>query len=119
MGQPNSGGTQPLHIESSDEQLTTFLVICRDHTNTAQIRQAELAAHRDHVNSYRYLIVMSGPLLADDDDTRIGQMYVLRASDRTYVESFVMDDPFTRANIFESIDISRLSMRFSGFSRVP
>lgn len=95
-----------------------FVVTCRDAESDGRARAAALPAHRDHVERYGPALVLSGPLLAADGRTRVGQLFVLDVVDRAEVELFVDCDPFVVAGIFAEIQIDMFEPRFRDGRRI-
>jgi uncharacterized protein YciI len=95
-----------------------YVVICKDANDSAARRGSSLDDHRAYVDSKTELIVTSGPLVGDDTDTRIGQFYLVEAVDRATVDVFVAEDPFTRAGVFDVIEVTRLEPKFRSGRRI-
>lgn len=95
-----------------------FVVICKDAADSAPPRDSSLNDHRRYVNQRARFLVASGPLVADDSDRRIGQFFLLDVDDRVAAESFVAEDPFTLAGVFERVEVLRLLPRFESGHRV-
>ena len=98
--------------------LMRFVVICRDVADSAPRRDSSLDDHRRYVDQRSQSLVASGPLVADDSDRRIGQFFLLDVEDRAAAESFVAEDPFTLAGVFERVEVSRLLPKFDSGRRV-
>ena len=77
-----------------------FAIWCRDAPGAQFRRAAALAEHRRYVDRWAASLLLSGPLLAEDDVTRCGQLFVLDVADRTSAEAFLAGDPFTAAEVF-------------------
>lgn len=99
-------------------EMPHFVVIATDGAESTPLREASLAEHRRYVDDQAGFIVMSGPLLADDADTRTGQFYVLEVANRSVAEAFVSSDPFTRAGVFAHVEITRLLPKFEAGRRL-
>ncbi len=95
-----------------------FVVTCRDGAASAPDRAAVLAAHRDHVDRYAEQLVLSGPLLEADGQTRCGQLFVLDVATMAAARQFADDDPFTAAGIFESVRVGAFLPIFRDGRRV-
>lgn len=94
-----------------------FVVIGRDAVDSAPRRRASLDEHRAYVDGLAEQIVLSGPLLADDATTRVGQIFVLQVDDRAVAERFVAQDPFSLAGVFADVQIYRFSPKFESGRR--
>ena len=99
-------------------EMTHFVVIATDRAESTPLREASLAEHRRYVDDRAASIVVSGPLVADDADTRTGQFYVLEVASRNVAEAFVNGDPFARAGVFAHVEITRLLPKFEAGRRL-
>lgn len=102
----------PEPADDGQPAIQHYVVLCRDAECSAAVRATALAAHRAHVDNWAASIVLSGPLVDDDGEQRIGQFYVLGVESRTDAEEFVGGDPFTQAAVFTSVEVTRLLPRF-------
>lgn len=93
------------------------MVLCRDVPDSGALRRSVLAEHRRYVDERAGLIRFSGPLLAEDGETRCGQLFVLEVATRQDAEEFVAADPFTRAGVFASVEIDGLLPVFADGTR--
>ena len=92
-----------------------WLMICR-HRPGEEARRAELrAAHRAHVASGhdgRVKVLIGSALTVDDAVHAVGNFGVLEAPDRSTALGFAEADPYARAGIVESIEITALAATF-------
>lgn len=95
-----------------------YLIVCRDGEDTNLLRSEHLPAHRDYVDQHAEQLLLSGPLIEDEGETRTGQLFVLDVPNKRAAEKFVQQDPFTTAGIFAQISIERIATRFQQGSRV-
>lgn len=95
-----------------------FAVVCWDAEGTAELRRTSLAAHRDYVDVHAATLVLSGALLADEGDVRIGQLFVLDVADRHEAEAWVASDPLTAAGVFRDVVITPIAVKFSAGERI-
>jgi uncharacterized protein YciI len=52
--------------------------------------------------------VLGGALLADDDATRKGSVLIVNVPNRAAAEAFSENEPFRKAGLFSSVEISRM-----------
>jgi uncharacterized protein YciI len=62
-------------------------------------------AHKAYLATAPVKMVMSGPLLAADEETMIGSFFLYEADDIDEVVRFNTNDPFNEAGIWKSVDI--------------
>ncbi len=82
-----------------------FAVICFDRPGSAPRRDANRAAHLEHLHANLEKIAFAGPLKAEDGGASVGAIIVLDVADRASAEAIMFDDPFYTAGVFESVVI--------------
>ena len=88
-----------------------FVVHCLDHENSVDKRLAHYDAHKAYLADAAVNTVISGPLLADDNQTMIGSLFVLDADNAEAVVAFNRADPFNKAGLWKSVNIHPFSKR--------
>ena len=92
-----------------------WLMVCR-HRIGQEARRAEMRdAHRAHVASGhdgRVKVLIGSALTLDDAVAAIGNFGVLEAADRETALAFAEADPYARAGIVETIEITALASTF-------
>ena len=80
-----------------------FAIWCRDKADRSEVRSALAKAHLDHVEAHidRYLI--AGPL--KEGGVTTGSLLVVKASNAQDARSFLAQDPYHDADIWETIEI--------------
>ncbi len=82
-----------------------FTVYCLDHEGMVERRLSHYEAHKAYLATASMKTVMSGPLLAGDQQTMIGSFFLYEADDLAEVIAFSKNDPFNAAGIWKSVDI--------------
>lgn len=83
-----------------------FAIHCIDKPGVLEKRMQVMQAHRDYLDNSAITVVMSGPLVDDDDEAKvIGSLYVVEAADRAAIDAFQKDDPLFQANIWETVNV--------------
>jgi uncharacterized protein YciI len=88
-----------------------FVVHCLDHDGAVDKRLANYEAHKAYLAAARVKTVISGPLLADDNETMIGSCFVLEADSKADVVAFNANDPFNKAGLWKSVNIHPFAKR--------
>ncbi len=92
-----------------------WLMVCRHHPGQ-DARRAEMRdAHRAHVASGhdgRVKVLIGSALTHDDAVAAIGNFGILEAPDRDTALAFAQADPYARAGIVDSIEITALASTF-------
>nr|WP_295110547.1 YciI family protein [uncultured Caulobacter sp.] len=83
--------------------MALFIVYCKDKPGALELRMATRPTHLDYLNGAG-VVKAAGPLL-DDAGSPIGSMLIVEAQDRAAVQTFVDNDPYTLAGLFESVSI--------------
>ena len=84
-----------------------FVIHCHDKPDSEALRAPLRPAHLDHLNAHKDIIVVRGPLLADDGTRMIGSLLILDVANRAQAEAFWGAEPFTRAGVHEWCTIER------------
>ncbi|MET0257555.1 MAG: YciI family protein [Methylobacterium sp.] len=82
-----------------------FIVHALDRPGAVADRLANYDAHKAYLGSSPLKIVISGPLLAEDDETMIGSLFLFEAETKAEVVAFNAADPFSKAGIWERVEI--------------
>ena len=92
-----------------------WLMICRHRANAAELREQNREAHRQHVASGGgglARVLIGSALTEDDGETPNGNFGILEAPSREAAQAFAENDPYARAGLVESIEITALASRF-------
>jgi uncharacterized protein len=82
-----------------------FTIHALDKPDVTEKRQGAFDAHREHVANSDIQIVMSGPLVSDDEKDVIGSFFLVDAPSREAVMDFHLNDPLYKADIWDSVNI--------------
>jgi uncharacterized protein len=84
-----------------------FLVLCMDKPDGLPLRKKTRAVHLDYMIRHKAWVLFGGPLTSDAGDRAVGSVMMLDFPDRPSVETFLRDEPYTRAGLFESVIVRR------------
>jgi hypothetical protein len=84
-----------------------WLIKCRSKPNTDALRTATIDAHRNFLDGYPEVTWYSGPLFTDDNKNAIGSLRLIEFPDREAAFAYINADPYTKAGIFQAINIER------------
>ena len=82
-----------------------YAIHCLDKPDSVELRLANREAHVAHLRRQGEHLVAAGPLLADDGQTMIGSLIIVAFADRAALDTFVGDDPYARAGLFQSVSV--------------
>lgn len=88
-----------------------YVIHCLDHDRAVEKRLANYEAHKAYLAASSIHTLISGPLLADDNETMIGSCFVLEADSLADVEAFNRDDPFAKVDLWKTVSIRPFSKR--------
>ena len=83
-----------------------FAIHCLDKDGVLDKRMAVMQAHRACLETAPVTVVMSGPLMSDDEATIIGSFYLIEAGDRAAIDAFQKDDPLVAADLWKSMHVN-------------
>jgi hypothetical protein len=83
--------------------MALFAIYCKDKPGALETRLATRPTHLDYLNASKTL-KLAGALL-DDDGSAIGSLLIVEAVDRADAQAQADGDPFTKAGVFESIEV--------------
>jgi len=89
-----------------------FALYCVDKPDGLPLRKANRADHIAYLEANNDRIVHAGATLTDDGQRMIGSLMLVNMPDRAAVEAFSAGDPFSKAGVFESVVITRVSKTF-------
>src|SRR6266403_5102459 len=84
-----------------------YLIITYDKPDHGLLRQQTRPEHLKFLESNKAKLLACGAKLDDLGASASGGIYILDTEDRQEEESFIADDPFTKAGLFERVEISR------------
>lgn len=88
-----------------------YVIHCLDHDGAVDKRLANYDAHKAYLGSAPVKTVISGPLLADDEETMIGSCFVIEADTLAEVVSFNAADPFAKVGLWKTVSIRPFAKR--------
>jgi uncharacterized protein len=88
-----------------------YVVHCLDHDGAVDKRLANYDAHKAYLATAPVKTVISGPLLADDEQTMIGSCFVLEADSLAAAQDFNNNDPFAKVGLWKTVSIRPFAKR--------
>ncbi len=85
-----------------------FAIHCLDGAGASEKRKPVYEAHRAHLDTaekYGAKLVMGGPLVADDNETSVGSLFLVEAPSRKEAEAFNRADPFHKNGVWEKVEV--------------
>lgn len=85
-----------------------YLIETWDKPDGSTIRQSVRSAHLEFLAKHATKLLYCGAKLHDDGSDRGGGVYVLETNDAAEAEAFIRADPFSEADLFERVAVTRL-----------
>ncbi len=89
-----------------------YIIETWDRPGSQSIRQQTRGAHLEYLLQHQSLLLACGAKLADDGTDLGGGLYVLDVATRAEAAAFIAADPFTEADLFERVQITRWRKAF-------
>jgi len=97
-----------------------FAMIYKFGNDIDNARAAARPAHIQYLKSAEDRLKVAGPLTADEDGNEAkGSIILLEAQSRTAVKLFADADPYVKAGIVDSIDISAVPVTLGSWAPKP
>lgn len=84
-----------------------WMIKCRSKPGTAERREQTIAAHRNYLDNFKKETWFSGPMIADDGETANGSFRLIDFPARADARKYIDEDPYSLAELFDSVDIVR------------
>jgi uncharacterized protein YciI len=88
-----------------------YAIHCLDHQGAVNKRLENYEAHKAYLAKGLVKTIISGPLLAEDNDTMIGSLFVVEADSLDQVRDFNANDPFQHAGVWATVNIHPFNKR--------
>ncbi len=85
-----------------------YILYNEDRPDGLAIREATREAHLGYLERHKDKVVLSGGLLSEDGQTRLGSVFIINVPDRKAAEAFSLAEPFRRAGLFQTTKITRM-----------
>lgn len=82
-----------------------FLIHGIDKANGDDIREAQRKKHAQYLALFKKNVICAGPTLADDGVSKTGTVIVVDMDDRAAAQSFLDNNPYFKAGLFETVTI--------------
>ena len=85
-----------------------FVVFATDKPGVQELRETNRPAHREYLRNpgrHRVTVRIAGPTFSDDTSAMNGTMLIVEAENIDPVRAFVAEDPYSRAGLFQSVEI--------------
>ena len=92
-----------------------YVIMAFDKPDSEALRLENRADHVAYVLAQNG-VKTAGPFLSDDGDTMIGTLLLLDVATRKEAQTFVDNDPYHKAGLFDAVEIRRWNHLIGGLS---
>jgi uncharacterized protein YciI len=92
-----------------------YLIETYDKPNHTHVRSRVRPRHLEFLEANKEKLLACGAKLDDTGDVASGGIYILAVEDRVTAEHFIAQDPFTQADLFERVVITRWRKAYFDF----
>jgi uncharacterized protein len=92
-----------------------YLIETYDKPDHQSLRQRIRPVHLEYLEMNKNKLLASGAKLDDAGQNASGGIYILDTESRSDAEAFIAEDPFTKTELFQRIEITRWRKAFSNF----
>jgi uncharacterized protein YciI len=95
-----------------------YVIITMDKPKSVSLRNEVRPVHLEYMTANLSKILGAFARVDDANTTVHGGVIIYESEDRSEVEDFVANDPFTKAGLFKSVTISRCRKAFFNYERL-
>jgi uncharacterized protein YciI len=92
-----------------------YFIETHDKPGHQSLRQRARPAHLQYLEMNKNKLLASGAKLDDAGENATGGIYILDTDSRSDAEAFIAADPFTKAELFQRIEIARWRKAYFDF----
>ncbi|MEM7022970.1 MAG: YciI family protein [Pseudomonadota bacterium] len=95
-----------------------YAIITKDKPNSLDLRNEVRGVHLEYLNANLDRLLAAGAQIEDDGSGGHGGLIIVDTDDRKEAEDFIANDPFTKAGLFEDINVVRWRKAFFNFAKL-
>jgi uncharacterized protein YciI len=84
-----------------------WMITCICGPNAKAGRTAGRADHGPYLKARDAMVFYAGPLLADDGEGNVGNVYIIDAPSKAEAQAFADNEPFVKHGAFSSVTVQR------------
>lgn len=92
-----------------------YAIQTKDKPDHGHVRAEVRNTHIAFLDANKDKLLAAGALVDDDGSGGHGGILIVDVDDRAAAEAFIAEDPFTKADLFESVTITRWRKAFFNF----
>ena len=83
-----------------------YLITCKDKENSIELRLSTREEHIKYLKKIKKKLILAGPIL-DKNDNPVGTVLIVDFDELAAVKKFLYDDPYSKVNLFQEVEITR------------
>ena len=95
-----------------------YVIITKDKPDSLALHNEVRPVHLDYLTANRRRLLAAGGQIEDDGSGHSGSVYIVDTDDREEAEEFIANDPFTKAGLFEDVQVKRWRKAFFNYERL-
>ncbi len=95
-----------------------YVIITKDKPDSLALRNEVRAVHLAYLTEHKAKLLAAGAQIADDGTGGTGGVIIVDTEDRAEADAFIQNDPFTKAGLFEDIQVTRWRKAFFNGERL-
>lgn len=84
--------------------MKTYIVTCLDKKNCLKKRMTNRELHLEYLKGLKNKLILAGPILNKTNKPK-GSVLILMFQNRTKLNNFLKNDPYSKVGLFESVKI--------------
>ena len=84
--------------------MKTYIITCLDKKNSLKKRLANRDLHLKYLKSLKNKLILAGPILNRTNKPK-GSVLILKFQNSLQLSSFLKNDPYSKVNLFETVNI--------------
>ena len=95
-----------------------YVIITKDKPDSLALREEVRGVHLAYLTEHKAKLLAAGAQTADDGTGGTGGVIIVDTEDRAEAEAFIQNDPFTKAGLFDMIQVTRWRKAFFAGERL-
>jgi len=89
-----------------------WAIYCWDKPGVADKRRALLPVQKSYIKNFGERVIGFGHFVSDDGSDTLGTSFFMQLDDRAAADKFVTDEPMSKADVYQRVEIHRWSNSF-------
>ncbi len=113
-----AGGGRLKRQGNTAERNMPYVIVTKDKPDSLDLRTSVRGVHLEYLVTNKDKLLAAGAMIEDDGTGGHGGVLIVDTDDRAEAETFIENDPFTKAGLFESVTVSRWRKAFFNYEKL-